>query len=363
MARISLSVINDLVSDQRVHRIASALQAQGHQVSLIGRLLPTSPSLSDRPYQTRRMKLRFTHGKLFYLEYNWRLFWVLLRSKNEIMVANDLDTLLANYLASKLKGARLVYDTHEYFTEVPELINRPRNRNIWLRLEQWLFPKLKTAYTVNTSIAEIYKEKYGVDVQVIRNVPFRQQPNLSSSKENILIYQGALNLGRGIQLMIDAMEFLPDCVLWIFGGGDLEQDLRAHASTKAWKSRVVFHGRYPFEQLFEWTCQAKLGFSLEEDLGANYHFASPNKVYDYIQAGVPVLVSDLPEMRRTAETYGVGEVLEDEERSPEKLAKRIAGMLANKEKYQGYVQNCIQAGSELNWEKEKKKLLALYEEV
>lgn len=363
MARISLSVINDLVSDQRVHRIASALQAEGHQVSLIGRLLPTSPALSDRPYQTKRMKLRFTQGKFFYLEYNWRLFWVLLRSKNEIMVANDLDTLLANYLAAKLKGARLVYDTHEYFTEVPELIHRPRTRNIWLRLEKWLFPKLKTVYTVNSSIAEIYKEKYGVEVRVIKNVPLRQKISQSLSKENVLIYQGALNLGRGIQLMIDAMEYLPDCVLWIFGGGDLEQELKEHAAAKAWKNRVIFHGRYPFEQLFERTCQAKLGFSLEEDLGANYHFASPNKVYDYIQAGVPVLVSDLPEMRRTAEAFGVGEVLDDEERNPKKLAARVVGMLANEEKYQSYVQNCMLAAAELNWEKEKKKLLSLYEKV
>lgn len=361
MARISLSVINDLVSDQRLHRIATALQESGHQVMLIGRLLPNSPSLAERPYQTHRMKLWFTQGKLFYLEYNWRLFWLLLRKRNDILVANDLDTLLANFLASRLKKSELVYDTHEYFTEVPELIDRPGTRNIWLRLEKWLFPKLKKAYTVNASIAQIYQEKYGVDVQVVRNLPFQQKLPPHIIKKNVLIYQGALNLGRGVQLMIEAMEHLPLYELWIFGAGDLDQALQDFAAKVPWQKRIIFHGRLPFDQLFAWTTQAKLGFSLEEDLGANYHFASPNKVYDYIQAGVPVLVSDLPEMRRTVDEYGVGEILKKEERNPQALAERIQSILSNEAAYAAYVQKCKLASTALIWEKEQEKLLAIYE--
>jgi len=361
MAYITLSVINDLVSDQRMHRIATALQTNGHQVLLIGRKLPASPAISDRPYQTHRMKLFFTQGKLFYLEYNWRLFWFLIRKKSDMLVANDLDTLLANYLASKVRKAELVYDTHEYFTEVPELIDRPLTRSIWLRLEKWLFPKLKKAYTVNKSIAEIYRQKYGVDVQVVRNLPFRQESSTNSLKKDVVIYQGAINLGRGIRLMMEAMEFLPSYEFWIFGGGDLDQTLRAYRESLAWKDRIIFHGRLPFDQLFEWTSQARLGFSLEEDLGANYHFASPNKVFDYIQASVPVLVSDLPEMRRTVEEFGVGEILEEAERNPKALAERIILILSNKESYSSYVQNCRLASKELNWEKEQEKLLFIYE--
>lgn len=361
MARISLSVINDLISDQRLHRIATALHENGHQVVLIGRQLQDSPPLKERAYATQRMKLWFTQGKLFYLEYNWRLFWLLLRTKSDILVANDLDTLLANYLASKVMRKELIYDTHEYFTEVPELIHRPLTRRIWLRLEKWLFPKLKKAYTVNQSIADIYREKYGVEVQAIRNLPFKREVPDSVVKRDVLIYQGALNLGRGVQLMMEAMKYLPAYELWIFGSGDLEQQLWEFAEGLSWKDRIIFHGRLPFRQLFEWTAQAKLGFSLEEDLGANYHFASPNKVYDYIQAGVPVLVSDLPEMRRTVEAYGVGEILTEAERSPELLAQRVREMTSDPEVYTSYVARCRQAATELVWEKEQAKLLAIYE--
>jgi len=359
MAKIILSVINDLVSDQRMHRIASALQAHGHEVLLVGRVLPGSAEITKRPYQTHRMKLWFTQGKWFYLHYNWRLFWFLLRKKADILVANDLDTLLANFLASRIKRSRLVYDSHEYFTEVPELIHRPRTRNIWLRLEKWIFPQLKQVYTVNASIASIYHEKYGVDVQVIRNLPFRREAILVP-KENILIYQGALNLGRGIELMIDAMEHLPTYRLWIFGGGDKADALREQAASKAWRDRVIFKGRLPFEQLFEWTSQAKLGFSLEEDLGANYHFASPNKVYDYVQAGVPVLVSDLPEMRRTVETYKVGAVLANEHRTPQLLAQQVKALVEDEGRYKACQLNCLKAAPELNWEQEQAKLLEIY---
>ncbi len=360
MARIYISVINDLVSDQRIHRVATALQEDGHEVCVIGRILPNSQALPGRPYSTYRMKLWFHQGKLFYLAYNWRLFFFLLRKKSDILLANDLDTLLANFLVSKIKRLELVYDSHEYFTEVPELIHRPLTRQIWLRLERWIFPKIHKAYTVNDSIAKIYQDKYGVDVKVIRNLPFRRVFKTVEKQKNILLYQGALNLGRGIELMIDAMEHLPDCSLWIFGGGDLEQSLRQRAAAADWKDRIVFQGRLPFEQLFEYTAQAKLGFSLEEDLGANYHFASPNKVYDYIQAGVPVLVSDLPEMRRTVETFEVGEILTKEERNPLLLAQRVKKMLLDEKQYDLFQKNCLKAAEDLNWEKEKEKLIALY---
>ena len=153
--KVIISVINDLSGDQRIHRIASTLAEAGYEVLVVGRKLPNSIPLSDRTYQTHRMRLFFIRGKWFYLEFNFRLFWFLLFRKADILNANDLDTLLANFLISRIKGTRLIYDSHEYFTEVPELIERPFTRNIWLRLEQWIFPRLNQIYTVNHSLASI----------------------------------------------------------------------------------------------------------------------------------------------------------------------------------------------------------------
>lgn len=354
-------MVNDLSGDQRVHRIASSLQHAGYEVSVVGRKLPDSQPLSKRSYQTYRLRLAVHRGKLFYLMFNLRLFIFLMQKRPDILVANDLDTLLPNYLVSRLLGKKLVYDTHEYFTEVPELINRPATRAVWQRLEKALFPRLTHVYTVNEALAEIYQETYAVPVQSIRNLPLRRRVSIPARQGNILLYQGALNLGRGLELLIESMQFLPEYELWIIGKGDVEDALKAQAQAgNLLGENVHFQGFVPWEELAKYTAQASLGFSIEEDLGLNYRYASPNKVYDYIQASVPVMVSDLPMMRRTVTQYGVGEVITAEERKPEALAAKIRGFFADQDGYQACVVACQVAAEELNWQQEEEKLHALY---
>lgn len=356
---IILAVINDLAGDQRIHRIASTLSEAGYQVTVVGRILPTSKPLSERPYQTHRFKLPVHSGKLFYLIFNLRLFLWLLGQQVDIITSNDLDTLLASFFASKLKRKQLIYDSHELFTEVPELINRPASRKIWLRLEQWLVPKLTTAYTVNASLARIFSEKYKVPFTAIRNVPFRKAGAPRSKGEKIILYQGALNLGRGIDLMIDAMKFLPDFRLWIVGRGDVEEDLRKQAQSFP-DGQIVFHGFIPLEKLAGLTARAGLGLSLEEDMGANYHYASPNKVYDYLQARIPVIVADLPEMRAVVDEFHCGLILKKEERTAEALATKITYLFEEPGIWESFSKAAHIAADSLIWENEKHLLLDLY---
>ena len=168
MQRIIVSVTNDLVTDQRVKKVCESLQSFGFYITLIGRKLPNSLPIS-RDYKVIRMPLLFKTGKFFYAEYNIRLFFKLLFLKKDILLANDLDTLLPNYLISRLFSKKIVYDSHELYTEVPELISRPRTQNVWLKIEEFIFPKLKNVYTVNEKIAEIYSNKY--------NVPVNKEPS------------------------------------------------------------------------------------------------------------------------------------------------------------------------------------------
>ncbi|TAE61598.1 MAG: glycosyltransferase, partial [Bacteroidetes bacterium] len=202
-SRIILPVTNDLSTDQRMQRIAATLAGAGCEVLLVGRQLPDSQPLAKQPYATRRMRLWFRKGKFFYAEYNLRLFLLLLFARVQIVCANDLDTLAACYLASRLRGFRLIYDSHEYFTEVPELTARPLTRSIWLGIERWIFPGLTTVYTVNEAIATIYRQLYNVPVHVIRNLPERIAFVPDNQRDTILLYQGSLNMGRGIELMIE----------------------------------------------------------------------------------------------------------------------------------------------------------------
>ncbi|TNF50590.1 MAG: glycosyltransferase, partial [Bacteroidetes bacterium] len=168
--RVVVSVTNDLVTDNRVDKVCTFLVSQGYKVLLVGRKRRKSPEMPRRDYATKRMRLLFEKGPFFYAEYNFRLFWFLLFRKVNVLVSNDLDTLLANYLAHKLKGGKLVYDSHEFYTEVPELVSRPGVRRIWLSIEKWIFPKLKLVYTVNESIADAYNERYGLLPKVVRNI-------------------------------------------------------------------------------------------------------------------------------------------------------------------------------------------------
>lgn len=350
---VILSVINDISTDQRVHRIASTLSDWGFEVLVVGRKLPNSPPLPVHPYQTHRLRCFWHKGKLFYLEFTLRLFFFLLFRRADVYTANDLDTLLPNYLIARFKHKRLVYDAHELFTEVPELIHRPFTRKIWLILEQWLMPHVDNFMTVNEGLAEVYQERYAKTAVIVRNVPFYKQINDYTHKQPILIYQGALNVGRGIELMIETMILLPEYQLWIIGDGDIKNHLHLLAREKNVSNQLRFFGKLPFSELHALTTQARIGFSLEEDLGANYRLATPNKIYDYIQAEIPVIVSDLPLMKQIVQKWRVGHVLIA--RSPEKLAE-----LVHKTVEVDWNMSLKKAKAELCWENEREKLKLLY---
>lgn len=361
--KVSLSVINDLVTDNRVHKVAVSIQKMGFEPVLVGRILSESLPV-ERSYQTHRMKLLFRKGPMFYLGYNFRLFFYLLKLSPDLLVANDLDSLLANFLVSRISRKPLIYDSHEYFTEVPELLGRPVVRSIWRWLERMLVPKVSAAYTVSESIAEVYRDQYNIDFKVVRNLPVCAQREKSEHQEiqpgkpKIILYQGAMNLGRGIEAAIRAMPFVDGAELWLAGDGDIISQLQELVYDLDLDQKVKFLGRLPLQELNDVTRQADLGISLEEDLGLNYRFALPNKLFDYIQAGVPVLVSNLPEMKRVVEHYQVGLIAESHQRK--ELASLFKTALFDDEKRQCWIRNLPIAAKELCWENEEKILSEIF---
>tara|TARA_R110002049_G_scaffold16388_14_gene65382 strand:+ start:1303 stop:2403 length:1101 start_codon:yes stop_codon:yes gene_type:complete len=349
--RIYVSVTNDLCTDQRISKVCNTLIECGYEVVLIGRVLPNSWEL-DVPYQIKRFKLLFNSGPLFYANYAFRLFFFLLFSKKGILLSNDLDTLLPNFLISRIRNSKLVYDSHEYFTEVPELVERPKVQRMWKRIEEFALPNVDFAYTVSQPIADAYLREYGVTFKLIRNLPYSFLADTTIEKNNVIIYQGALNIGRGLNHLISAMPNV-DGELWIAGDGDVANQLKRSVVELQLTGKVFFLGRLAGDELRKITQQAKIGVSLEEEMGLNYSYALPNKLFDYIQAGVPALVSPLPEMRKIIQQYSVGELLQS--RDPDLLANQINQMLTS-ESYSIWRSNCIDAAKVLNWEKESQKL-------
>ncbi len=362
MKRIIISVTSDLCTDQRVHKVATTLSEMGFDVLLLGRQLPDSSPI-ERNYRTKRFKLFFNEEVWFYMEYNIRLFFFLLFTKVDVLLANDLDTLLPNFLVSKIKRKPLVYDSHEMFCEGPELQGRKFVQLFWRLIEKSILPKLKSAYTVSQSIADAYKNDYEVDFKVIRNIPkLESKPKavkqLNFDNKKIILYQGVMNPGRGLEEMIAAMPLIDNAVLLIIGFGKVEQELKQLVKEKHLEDKVIFFGKVPFEQLLSYSKQADVGLLLERPFGLSFTYALPNKLFDYIHADLPIIASPLVEVKSIMQQYNIGKVVENY--NAEYLAATINEMLSNIEQRNSWKQNMQKAKKELNWEKEEEKLQKIY---
>ena len=354
---IIISVTSDLSTDQRVLKVAKSCFSNGYDVLLIGRLVKSSQPLS-LPFQFIRLRLLFNHSVFFYIEFNIRLFILLLFKRSTVFLSNDTDTLAANFLASKIRRKKLVFDAHELFPEVPELVNRPRVKYIWQKLEDIVFPHLTHTYTVCDSIAKHYNQKYKINMQVIRNVPYFRANNSKTKKNDypnkkIILYQGALNVGRGLEWVIDAMPFIENGMLLIIGDGDIRQNLQNQTRRLKLENKVTFLGKIEAEKLHEYTTSADIGLCLLEKRGLSYYYALPNRIFDYLQADVPVLASRFPEISKVVETYKTGTLIDHYE--PLYLAEIINDMLSlpfNTDHFESIAK-------ELCWENEEKVLLSI----
>lgn len=364
MKRIVLSVTNDLVTDQRVHRVATTLTNHGCKITLVGRLLPNSLTI-QREYGTHRMRLMFKRSGLFYAEYNIRLFFYLLFKKVDILVSNDLDTLLANYLVSVIRRKTLVYDSHEYFTGVPEIQHRKFVLHAWLGIEKLVFPKLNHIYTVNNSIAKIYEGQYKKQISVVRNVPVkikkenwptRHDLGLPTDKKIIILQGAGINVHRGAEEALEAMCYVNDALLLIAGSGDVIQTLKKMAA--GLEDKVMFKPKMPYEELMGYTRNADLGLSFDKDISLNYRYSLPNKLFDYIQAEIPVLCSNLIEVANVVTTWDIGTIIESHD--PIHIAKKINEILQNDNQLKVWKQNLSKASKELCWEKEETALMKIY---
>ncbi len=356
------------MTDQRVHRVASYIFSAGYEVTLIGRRFKNSGNPGLSGIKVRRFRLFFNKGFLFYASYNIRLFFFLLFRKGKIiLVSNDLDTLPANFMAARLRRSKLVYDSHEYFTEVPELQGRNFVKNFWKFIEKLLVPGVDAAYTVNDSLAKMYSAKYGIDFGVVRNVPdsslkeedYQVPPDFR--EEGFLIYQGAVNKDRGLEELIDIISEERKFRLIIAGDGDVIEELKKTVSSQGISNFIRFTGKISPGELKTLTKNALLGLSIEKKTNLNYYYALPNKLFDYIRAGIPVLCSSFPEMRKIIDEYEVGKVVDPGNR--DEIKKRILEMIDDEESRKCWINNTANASKELSWDIEQKRLVSIYKKV
>ena len=310
---IIFTVTNDLVFDQRMQRICNTLSEAGYKVTLTGRLMPGSPKLTPKKFEQVRLKLNFHTGKLFYIQYNLRLYRFLCRQKADAICAIDLDTIVpVHYAVKKLKCVKAL-DAHEYFTEMNEIKRRPAIYRIWHWVERRFMPQFTNGYTVGYAIAETFKNIYNLDYEVVRNIPIKDISTKSSPEalqqaadliDNfnkttdrnlpIIMYQGAVNEARGLIQLIDAMKNVP-ARLMIAGTGNTFQQTHAHLLQQNLGHKIIMTGNIRPEVLKHLTTHCHIGINLVENTGLNQYYSLANKYFDYIMANKPQISMNYPE--------------------------------------------------------------------
>lgn len=354
--KIIFTVTNDLNTDQRMQRICNTLQLAGFDVLLVGRKRRTSIKLTEQSFRQKRLNCRFEKGVLFYAEFNIRLFFFLLFSPADIIGSVDADTLLPGTLVSEIRSKKLVFDAHEHYTEVPELVNRNAVKKCWQLILDFCIPKTNARYTVGPALAELFSKQYNTHFDVIYNMPVKPEQQNEDKTTNVVLYQGDLNIGRGLEETIEALS-QTNAELWIAGNGVIKQQLTDLVHQKNLGNRVKFLGSLLPAQLSRVTQQATIGINLLDAVSLSYEYSVANKFFDYVQCSVPVICADFVEYRKLNLEYEVALLCNNK---ADEISAAINKLLTDKLYYQKLLDNCKLASRQWNWQSQEHQLTDLY---
>lgn len=354
---IAFAVTNDLSYDQRMQRICTSLARAGFKVTLLGRQKPDSKALPQREFEQLRLPLKHQKGKRFYWEHNQAIKKWFLNNDVDVIGAIDLDSIMGCALAANKKNIPYAYDAHEYFSELPEIVDRPLVKFVWKQLERRFLPGASAFYTINQSYADLFEKEYQKHFEIVRNATVLEPKEFPIKKEPYILYQGAVNVGRGVEEMIRAMQWI-DCPLIICGKGDNYDDCVKLTKDLGLESKVDFRGFVEPEALKEITLKATLGFTFFTNQGMSYYYSLANRFFDYFHNGVPQLAIDFPEYRLINDEFEIAYLLSD--LAPKKIAEAANRVIANPAEYQRLHNNCLAARKKYNWQEEEKKLIKIY---
>lgn len=358
--RIIFTVTNELNHDQRMMRICDTLAAAGYEVKLVGVKFTDSIALEPKNYQQKRIKVFRKKGLGFYFEYNVKLLIFLLFQRADIFCCIDLDTMLPVYFASVLKNKNRVYDAHEYFSQQKEVISRKKIYRVWHFIEKRWVPKFQYGYTVSEGIAKEFKKKYGVNYEIIRNMPVLKALAAEPLRQKNIVYRGNVNEGRGFEYLIPAMKKV-DAPLFIYGDGNFLAQAKVLVKENQLENKIFFKGTVSPDELDKMTQQALIGINLVEPIGQNQLLSLANKFFDYIQTGIPQITMNFQEYRKINEAFEVAVLIDD--LSVNDIEKALNDLLSDEALYLRLKRNCLSARAVYNWQNEEIKLLNFYNRV
>ena len=297
------------------------------------------------------------------------------RAKADLYLVRDTNGLPAGIAAARASGAKLICDAHELFSELPNRYVRLR-RGYWRKMDRQLLPHCDAISTVNEFIAEEISRRSGVKLPTViynaTNPPLGFDPehpadllrdDLDIAKDKrIVLYQGWVDRGRSVENLVMAAKYLPeDIVVVIMGGGNMRAELQKLAADEGLAHKVYFREAVPQSRMVEYCASADVGLIPYRALSLNLYYASPNKLFDFITAGLPIIANDLPFLRKMVLTEGLGMISDLD--SPAGIAHAAIILLNDPQRLAEMRANLRRAAEVYNWAHEAKKLVAMYAEV
>jgi glycosyltransferase involved in cell wall biosynthesis len=323
-------------------------------------------------YKFLKSLLLAVHKPLTYYDFSKRVIDKMKGASFDIYHAHDLNTLYPAYKASKLSKGKLVYDSHELYIER----NKPRTPSkfykfISSQFEKYLIRKADAVITVGDCIANYLKDKYNVPLPtVIINAPsenkvniggksLRQELNIPSNLK-LAIYCGGITFNRGLEKLIESLTLMPNVYLVLMGYGKPEylNKLKQIAINNKVDNHFSFYGPVAPTEVTAYTASADLGVAPIENVCLSYYFCAPNKIFEYLIGGIPVVASNFPELSKVVEENEIGFTFDPQD--IQSITESIEKVFSNEKKYNEMKENTKLAAKKYNWENESKKLLNLY---
>jgi glycosyltransferase involved in cell wall biosynthesis len=359
--RIIFAVFDELHREYRGYKTALTFKKAGYSVKVIGIRYNIDKLSGWEDIPHRRISL----NKKVPLILNMLVFWLrllhkLLKEKCDIIYSHDIFPLLPVYIVSKLKKVPYIYDAHEFWHGNSQVENRPAAKKFWTSYERFFIKRAKSIITVSVPIAEELENIYGLkNVRVLTNLPIKKEipqnrtmihDMLGLEKDTkIVMYQGSFLINNGLDDIIRAFAGVEKKAVLVLAGSGSEKDSLVRLTEETGLSdRVFFIGPFSHAELIRYTVCADIGLCLIRNSGKSYYYSAPNKMFEFIQAGVPQIASDFPEMKKYVSGMNTGINIDPSDK--DKITKSINMLINDVSLYKTLKDSCIKNGPELVWE-------------